>query len=426
MHVSVRGGMGVPAAFLALVFFVGVSFFSFRLEGFVGGGSVFFAGGFIFSGRARARGGDTTPAGVLGEAELGAIVKHLSDAVLVYDKDFAVSFFNPAAETLFGLSAGEVVGHRVSPQDAERENWRPLVQVMFPSLAPVMKNLSEAGTNPQVMDISIADPTMELRVITTEINEGPRTFIKIIYDRTKEVAVVKSKSEFMTLASHQLRGPVTNIEWALEALSQDDTLSETNREIARRALDAARQLLIVVEDLLKASQVEEIRFGLKLEPIDLVGFIENLLGEFMPQAKQMGVAIYFDRPKEPLPHIAGDKERLFMVLQNLLDNAIRYNVKNGEVTVKLEKRNDAPFIEVSVKDTGIGMTAEDLEKIFEKFYRAPNALKYNTHGSGLGLYIAKGIIRAHGGKMWAESELNRGSVFYFTLPLEFHAGAGRE
>jgi two-component system sensor histidine kinase VicK len=113
-----------------------------------------------------------------------------------------------------------------------------------------------------------------------------------------------------------------------------------------------------------------------------------------------------------------DPKRLSLAVTNLLENAIRYNVENGEVTVKADKMQDKPYVVVSVKDTGIGIPPEAVANLFKKFFRAENAVKTQTEGSGLGLYIAKGIIAAHGGQIWAESELNRGTTISFALPTD--------
>jgi len=113
-----------------------------------------------------------------------------------------------------------------------------------------------------------------------------------------------------------------------------------------------------------------------------------------------------------------DSKQLSLALTDLLENAIRYNVANGEAIVKVDAMTGKPFLEVSIKDTGIGIPRESMEKLFTKFYRADNAMKSQTEGSGLGLYIAKSIINAHGGEIWAESELNRGTTIHFTLPTD--------
>jgi len=113
-----------------------------------------------------------------------------------------------------------------------------------------------------------------------------------------------------------------------------------------------------------------------------------------------------------------DPFRIKLVLEILIENAIKYNVQNGEVRIKIDFLKDQPFVSVSVEDTGIGMTEEDLKKLFQKFFRASSAMKVETSGLGLGLYLAKNIVEKHGGKIWAKSVLNRGSTFTFTLPLD--------
>ncbi len=364
--------------------------------------------------------------------EFKKFIDSLADALIIYDQDFRIISFNPAAEKLFGIGAGSVEGKAISPQDAENPKLQLLVQTLFPSLAPVMVPRSASGEWPQVVDVSFQEPALEFRIITSRLGSPavaggqPEKFMKIIRDRTREVVLLKEKSEFITVASHQLKTPLTNITWALEALAADRNLSDNNREIAKKALEASQLLVKTVEDILDVAKIEEGKFGYNFEPINLVEFLNKILEQVSPQAHQAGVRLYFDAPTGQLPLVFADTRKLSLVLVNLLDNAIRYNVKNGEVIVKAEQIPDKPFLKVSVKDTGIGVPAEDLQKLFSKFFRADNALKFQTEGTGLGLYIARNIVRTHGGEIGAESELNRGSVFHFTLPTDKNLVPQRE
>jgi len=356
-----------------------------------------------------------------GRNELKAILFSLNDALIVYDKDFRAMFFNPAAEKLFKLGAGTVVDHRFAPQDVEKPAWRLLGQVMFPSLAPMVVSRSEAGEYPQVTDLSFTDPVLELRVYTSPINDDKKElvgFMKMIRDRTRELSLIKSKSEFLTVASHQLRTPATDLSWALQTLRTEQGLSETGKTITETALVSSKQLVSIVEDLLNIAKIEEGHFGYKFEQADIVEFINKMLVDVVPLARKAGVKVYFDKPKDPLPKSTIDPQKLSLAIGNILENAIRYNSENGEVIVKVEKVPDQPFLEVSVKDTGIGISQDDLAKLFTKFFRAESAMKLQTEGSGLGLYVAKNIVQAHGGQIWAESEAGRGSVFHFTLPTD--------
>ena len=354
-------------------------------------------------------------------SELRNIISSLDTALVVYDKNFDVLFFNPAAEKIFKLDAGEVVGHRFSPQDVSRPEWRLIAQIIYPSLAPTVVARSAVGDQTQVADISFTDPTLELRVSTVSLKDDKGSllgFMKIIRDRTRELSLLKSKSEFLTVASHQLRTPVTGINWALESLSKDETMSESSRSIVESTLMVGKELIAIVEDLLNVTKIEEGHFGYKFEPTDIVEFINNKLSLVVPSARKVGVRVYFDKPKVPLPKAFIDPEKLSRALINIVENAVRYNVANGEVIVKVAPASDGPFLEISVKDTGIGIEPEDLKNLFKKFFRAGTAVKAQTEGSGLGLYIAKNIVQAHGGKIWVESEPQRGSTFHFTVATD--------
>jgi len=354
-------------------------------------------------------------------SELKSVVGGLQDALIAYDQSFRITFFNRAAESLFGLKAENMIGHILKPQDVSSESFRLLAQVIFPSLAPNLSLKSKAGEYPQVADISFSEPVLELRVATAPMadeNGQILGFMKIIHDRTREVTLIKSKSEFVAVASHQLRTPITELNWAMETIVQDQGLEASNQDIAKGALNSARKLKNIVEDLLNISRIEEGRFGYNLQPVNIVDYVGQVLAEVMPQIEKSGLKIYFDRPSESLPAVSIDSQKISMVLSNLLDNAVRYNIQNGEITVAVKKSSQGPFVDVSVKDTGIGVPQDQMDKLFSKFFRAQNAIKFQADGSGLGLYIARNIIRAHGGQMWAESQPGRGSTFHFTIPTD--------
>jgi len=361
--------------------------------------------------------------------ELEDVLTNLKDPIIIYDRDFNVTFFNPSAEKLFKLSKELVLGHQLQPQDAEKPAWRLLTQVIFPSLAPTIVIRSKPEDRPQTTDISFTEPPLEVRVFSTAINDETgkaSSFIKIVEDRTHEVALLRSKTEFLTLASHQLRSPVTDIIWALQSLTAEKNLSENGKAILGSATLASQELSKIIEDLLNVAKIEEGHFGYNFQSANIVDFMGEILSQISSTARRVGVNVYFEKPEEPLPPVAIDPQKLSMAVNNILGNAIRYNVENGKVIVKVMKQASAPYVEVSVKDTGIGIPQAAMEKLFQKFFRAENALRSQTSGSGLGLYIAKNIIQAHGGEIRAESEENRGSVFHFTLPTDLSLVPARE
>lgn len=347
--------------------------------------------------------------------QLEDIIENLKDGLIVYDPNFKIQIFNKAAEAIFSISAKEIIGQYFNPGFIQNSKYRLLAQVVFPSLAPTTRRLSEPDVWPQIVELSFEN--LALRVVTGRVDDpGGRLlgFFKIIQNRTREKELLRSKSEFITVAAHQLRTPLTGINWAFETLNHDPDLKPESRQIINDGYANTQGLLKIVNDLLDVAKIEEGKFGYQFEDINLGEFIAEILVAAGLSAKEYKVKLYFDKPVEAV--IARiDPQRLGLVLNNLFDNAIKYNVENGEVIVKLEKLPDKPFVQISVKDTGVGIPAEEINKLFSKFYRGSNVMKFSTTGSGLGLFIAKNIIRRHGGEIWAESTLGRGSAFYFTL-----------
>ncbi|HXF44244.1 MAG TPA: ATP-binding protein [Candidatus Paceibacterota bacterium] len=350
------------------------------------------------------------------DAELRAVIENLNDAVIIYDQDFRIMEWNKAAEAIFELKKSDIVGERVSPDSAKFPRLRALTQVLFPSLAPTVTEVS--GGPPQIVDIILEEPSLKLRSTLHRIPDETgvvKGFLKIVQDLSRERQVAESKSEFLTVAAHQLRTPLTAIKWSFETIlggaKEDDS-----RENAKKGLELAERMIEIVNDLLDAARIEEGKFGYKFEETGLVGFVEKVVAQATIIAEEYGIKIDFTRPKKDY-RVMIDKERLGIVLTNLLDNAIRYNVKGGSVSVSLEETGK--FVRVNVRDTGVGIPPGELSKVFEKFHRGKNVVEIEPNGSGLGLYITKNIVKGHGGEIGVESDLGRGSNFWFTLPLDF-------
>lgn len=352
--------------------------------------------------------------------ELKSIIFNLSDGIIAYDQNFKILVFNRASERIFNIGADRVIGQYFSPDKAKDSALSLLGQVLYPSLAPLVIRRSESGIYPQIADFSFSRPEIELRITTDRIvdpNGNLLGFVKIVYDRTREVEILKSKSEFIEVAAHQLRTPLTSISWIFDSLNKE-SLADSQKEMISMGMTASAGVLKTVNDLLDISQIEGGKFGYKFEDVNIISFIEGILNEMMPLARETGIKVYLKKPQEPSISVSVDPQKLSIVVSNLVVNAIRYNTEKGEVIVEIQKLKDKPFIQISVKDTGIGIPPENISKLFSKFFRSDNARKIVTEGSGLGLYIAKNIITRHGGEIWAESQLNRGSTFYFTLPTD--------
>lgn len=348
-----------------------------------------------------------------------SIITNLSDGVIAYDNDFKILVFNTAAENIFNIKKERVMGQKFGPEKAGEAKYRALTQTMFPSLAPTVVRHSEAGVYPQVVDISMSG--QELRVSTDRlIDEGGGVlgFVKLVQDRTREVELLRSKSEFITIAAHQLRTPLTAVNWIFEGFAKSDALSKEDRELSSNGLTATRKLLKIVNDLLDVSKIEEGRFGYNFEQTNIIKFISDVLTNAQAVAKEYGVKLYLDKGGTEELLVTIDPNRLGLALSNIIDNAIRYNVQNGSVTVSIKRMADRPYVETSITDTGIGIPPQDIDKLFTKFFRSENVVRRETEGSGLGLYITKNIINRHGGTIWAESVIDRGTTFHIAIPTD--------
>jgi len=239
-------------------------------------------------------------------------------------------------------------------------------------------------------------------------------FITRSFERLIEVS--RLKSEFIRVVSHQLRSPLTNVGWATDILLsgalgrvRDDQLSYFL--ILKENNARMREL---VKDLLLVSKLEEGALVLKKETISLNNLIENLISKFLPFARASNVEIKFESEKN-FPPVSTDPHQTEIVIETLLDNAIRYIGKKGKIEIFLAKKGENIFFKI--KDTGIGIPKEDQKYIFQKFFRSKISRRGEAGGSGLGLFTARAIIKRMGGKIWFESEEGKGTTFYFTLPI---------
>lgn len=225
------------------------------------------------------------------------------------------------------------------------------------------------------------------------------------------------KTEFINIVSHQLRSPITNIKWVTEFLvSPDIEMSpEKKEEYFKQLKDNIGLMVELVDDLLIISKIEEGIFPINKKEASLADIVRDLVNGAMPYAKASELDLKFNEPKGNI-RASFDASMIKLVVENLIDNAIRYTRKKGKIEMWITKI-DSKLV-FKIKDQGVGIPLSDQKFIFQKFFRSSNALKEQTKGSGLGLYIAKLIISKSGGKIWFESEEGKGTTFYFVIPIK--------
>ncbi|MFA7209397.1 MAG: HAMP domain-containing sensor histidine kinase [Parcubacteria group bacterium] len=246
---------------------------------------------------------------------------------------------------------------------------------------------------------------------------------KYIIGQFEEIDTLsKMKTEFVSVASHQLRTPLSAIRWETELMLSklDRGLNKKQRQSINTINLLATRMTRLVNDLLDVTRIDQGRLILKREKVDIAGIVTEISGEFLPLIKEKKMKVVFQSARKcktdrckPLS-VLSDQEKLKLVIENLFSNAIKYTGAYGRIEIDLSKKRG--FVVFSIRDNGVGIPKEQQVQVFSKFFRSDNIVKYQTEGTGLGLYIAKNIIEQSGGRMWFHSREHTGSIFCFSLP----------
>lgn len=227
----------------------------------------------------------------------------------------------------------------------------------------------------------------------------------------------KAKSEFLSMVTHQLRTPMSGIKWIFQMLLSGDfgAFNAEQRKIIEKGAESNERMIKLLQEVITANQNNEWDFQYNFEKVDITHIIESIITEFLEEARVANVVVKFEHPGEPLPLIEADPEKISLVIENLIENAIKYSLDGDDVHISIAATKEN--LTIAVQDHGIGVPKDQQEAIFKKFFRADNARERKKEGTGLGLFTARNIVRKHGGELWFESEVGKGSVFYCKLPI---------
>ena len=350
--------------------------------------------------------------------KLSVILSGITNAVVAVDLSRNIILFNKAAEALTGLSSRKVIGTPVSRilkifdnrEELPAEKYCPVQQSDFEGVVFAKNNLRMADTEGREHYVNL---------IAGTIREGISVGLGCILtfqDITREFAVEKMKAEFVSIAAHQLRTPTTGIKWSLDLLASErpGKLSPPQKKIVDAAFEASNRMAELINDLLDVGRVEEGHLPIELKRQSLSPLLERVISNFKSEAEKKGVTLKLESPSM-LPPVDMDAEKMEIVLNNLISNAIKYTQAKGTVTVAVSLKENELILEV--KDTGIGIPKAEFDRVFTKFFRSKNAQLSHTSGSGLGLYVAKKVIDQHHGSLNFQSEENKGSTFTMAVPI---------
>lgn len=241
---------------------------------------------------------------------------------------------------------------------------------------------------------------------------------KNILGKGEKASIERIQSDFVSLASHQLRTPLSAVKWYTEMLiaQKAGKLNRQQLQYLNEIYRSNDRAINLVNDLLDVSRIQEGSINLELQPIRVENVIEDVINGLDTLVKASQSGIDFEIVNGPLPPVETDRDKLRRILFNLISNAVKYTQNGKRVGVVLEKIGSS--VKVSITDLGIGIPKTDHDKVFKKFFRSANVLKVTPDGTGLGLFISKALIEAMGGKIGFSSAEGKGAVFYFTIPLK--------
>lgn len=364
-------------------------------------------------------------------------VENASDHIVITDAEGIILYANKGVERITGFSSEEVLGHKAG----SKENWGGLMdEKVYQDLWQKIKKEKKAFVgelknhrkNGEEYDVKVG--------ISPILDEKGEVvfFVGIELDVTKERQVDKAKTEFVSLASHQLRTPLSAINWYAEMLLAGDAgkLSKKQKDFVDEIYNGNQRMVSLVNALLNVSRIELGTLAIDPKPTDFSAMAESVLGELKKiiTEKELVIESKYDNS---LPQIDADPNIIRIIFQNLLTNSVKYTPEKGKVMVVLEKKE--PNILIKIADTGYGIPSDQKERIFEKMFRADNVKERDAGGTGLGLYLVKAIVEDAGGKIWFESpslafgkasafiEISAdksagkketpGTTFFITLPL---------
>lgn len=346
------------------------------------------------------------------QRKTSSMVNAIEDGLLVFDLKKRMIAANPKAMQLFGISdIARAIGKRTEEiGGSDAVLLAPLIKIAQVTLA---ENESKEIDLPELGDI-----VLRIREVTLKDEaNAPIGAMRILHDITRERSIEKLKSNFVSTASHQLRTPLTGIKWGLlNVLEQHSAgLSSEQKNIIERVVGVSENVITLINDLLNVSRMEEGRLEYHFSHGNIDDLIDGIIKEFALNIEKQEITVERIPTAEKL-EVMRDPEKISMAIRNILDNAIKYTLPHGKITITT--RRGEKYLIIEITDNGIGVPESEQPMLFNKFYRATNATRLHTAGSGLGLFIAKSIIDRHNGSITFSSHEKVGTTFRIALPIE--------
>ena len=358
------------------------------------------------------------------ERRMEAIIANMVDGVIMLDDQNRIRTLNPVAERLLGIREQDILGQKVTcdSQDPYLQRLDVLCRYQptsFPSKLHNTTNQDSELLSARSWEVLVG-PAMDrvLHVYSSPLQDElglSRGQVLVLHDVTRERELDRLKDEFVDRVSHELRTPLFSIQGFVNLILKGKVLDpDVQQEFLTRVADQANRLSAVVDDLLNVSRIEAGQFELERERVHIQSIAERIVGQLENMAREKSISLVV-HSNTLLPTVEADPRRIEQVLVNLVGNALKFTPLEGRIAVTTAIEGEELLVQVS--DTGMGIPPEAIPNLFSKFFQVDGSATRRVGGTGLGLYISKLIIEAHGGRIWAESQQGKGSTFSFSLPV---------
>ncbi len=352
------------------------------------------------------------------------IIQSAPDAIITVGLNDKITTFSPSAEAMFGYKAEDIVGESIlklypKRQRKKRKKWKEKLLKEGHLARVKTKQLRADG---KAFDVSLS------MALLRDASGKPIGIVGVSHDHTQHMKAERDlkkanrelkkldrmKDEFLQNVSHELRTPMTAMLTTMRVIKdaiEDERLKEL-LEINERSTWRLNRL---VGDLLDFGRIDRGTMELNLQPVDMRSLIRDVMADIQSYADARRLNVEFKLEKS-LPRVVVDKDSMYKVVSNMLNNAIKFNEEGGRIVVEISAGDG--FVKVSVEDSGIGIDEKDLDKVFDRFYQVDGSTKRKYPGTGIGLALTKKLVEMHGGKVWAESKQGEWTRFIFTLPVK--------
>jgi signal transduction histidine kinase/CheY-like chemotaxis protein len=336
------------------------------------------------------------------------ILESIADGVIVFNSEDKAIVANPAISHLLTVPNDQIIDRSIAEIMGQH--------VSQANQSLVLDMLKDKAVNRPPMKLDWDEKTLSISLAPLQsFVDGSTGTVAVFRDFTREAEIDQMKSDFVSIASHELRTPLTSIKGYLDLVIHGSAgkINPKQEEFLHIAKNNTERLHLLVKDLLDVSRIESGKIDLDVQLISIHAIINTAVRTVRNQFEERNLSLEVDLPAD-LPNVFGDPNRITQILINLLSNAYKYTQEGG-ATVRARLTGNA--VQIDIADTGLGISAEDQEKLFTRFFRAGDSAVRQQSGTGLGLNITKSLVEMHGGETWITSKLNKGTTASFTMPL---------